>query len=208
MQQIDSTVITTALPQMAISLHTDPVRFSVAVTAYLLSLAVFVPLSGWEADRFGGRTIFRVGNLLRSPLGGLFRSLLCDARSSEDASHGVIPLVTGVFVDGIPTLAHRNHCCPRSCPHRRIFDSELVEKRVSVGAREALDQVRVLARVGQAGFALEIRRVDNQRVSLPVAARVSLPLTNAPMGTPMQGNDASVVDHLVENHDIFGVWNS
>jgi MFS family permease len=45
MQQIDSTVITTALPQMAISLRTDPVRLSVAVTAYMLSLAVFVPLS-------------------------------------------------------------------------------------------------------------------------------------------------------------------
>ena len=59
MQQIDSTVVTTALPQMAISLHTDPVRLSVAVTAYLLSLAVFVPVSGWAADRFGGRTVFR-----------------------------------------------------------------------------------------------------------------------------------------------------
>ncbi len=59
MQQIDSTVITTALPQMAKSLHTDPVRLSVAVTAYLLSLAVFVPVSGWAADRFGGRIIFR-----------------------------------------------------------------------------------------------------------------------------------------------------
>jgi EmrB/QacA subfamily drug resistance transporter len=60
MQQIDSTVITTALPQMAVSLHADPVRLSVAVTAYLLSLAVFVPVSGWAADRFGGRTIFRM----------------------------------------------------------------------------------------------------------------------------------------------------
>ncbi len=59
MQQIDSTVVTTALPQMAISLHTDPVRLSVAVTAYLLSLAVFVPVSGWAADRYGGRTVFR-----------------------------------------------------------------------------------------------------------------------------------------------------
>ena len=59
MQQIDSTVVTTALPQMAISLHTDPVRLSVAVTAYLLSLAVFVPVSGWAADRFGGRSVFR-----------------------------------------------------------------------------------------------------------------------------------------------------
>src|SRR3974377_512696 len=59
MQQIDSTVITTALPQMPISFHSDPVNLSVAVTAYLLSLAVFVPVSGWAADRFGGRTIFR-----------------------------------------------------------------------------------------------------------------------------------------------------
>ena len=59
MQQLDSTVITTALPQMAISLHTDPVRLSVAVTAYILSLAVFIPVSGWAADRFGGRTVFR-----------------------------------------------------------------------------------------------------------------------------------------------------
>jgi EmrB/QacA subfamily drug resistance transporter len=59
MQQLDSTVITTALPQMAVSLHTDPVRLSVAVTAYILSLAVFIPVSGWAADRFGGRTVFR-----------------------------------------------------------------------------------------------------------------------------------------------------
>jgi EmrB/QacA subfamily drug resistance transporter len=59
MQQIDATVITTALPQMAISLNSDPVTLSVAVTAYLLSVAVFIPVSGWAADRFGGRTVFR-----------------------------------------------------------------------------------------------------------------------------------------------------
>jgi EmrB/QacA subfamily drug resistance transporter len=59
MQQLDSTVITTALPQMAKSLNADPIRLSVAVTAYLLSLAIFVPVSGWAADRFGGRIVFR-----------------------------------------------------------------------------------------------------------------------------------------------------
>src|ERR1700716_751385 len=59
MQQIDATVITTALPQMAVSLDSDPVTLSVAVTAYLLSVAVFIPVSGWAADRFGGRTVFR-----------------------------------------------------------------------------------------------------------------------------------------------------
>jgi EmrB/QacA subfamily drug resistance transporter len=60
MQQIDATGITTALPQMAVSFGTDPVRLSIAVTAYLLSLAVFIPISGWVADRFGGRTVFRL----------------------------------------------------------------------------------------------------------------------------------------------------
>src|SRR3984893_1982653 len=59
MQQIDATEITTALPQMAISLNSDPVALSVAVTAYLLSVAVFIPVSGWAADRFSSRTVFR-----------------------------------------------------------------------------------------------------------------------------------------------------
>jgi len=80
MQQIDSTVITTALPQMAVSLNTDPVRLSVAVTAYLLSLAVFVPVSGWAADRFGGRTVFRAAIALFT-LG----SILCGLSSSVTA---------------------------------------------------------------------------------------------------------------------------
>lgn len=60
MQQIDATAITTALPQMAISLNTDPIRLTIAVTSYLLSIAVFIPVSGWAADRFGGRTVFRL----------------------------------------------------------------------------------------------------------------------------------------------------
>jgi EmrB/QacA subfamily drug resistance transporter len=59
MQQIDATAVTTALPQMAISLNTDPIRLTIAVTSYLLSIAVFIPVSGWAADRFGGRTVFR-----------------------------------------------------------------------------------------------------------------------------------------------------
>ena len=54
MQQLDSTVITTALPQMAISLHTDPVRLSVAVTAYILSLAVV-----HSGERLGRRPLRR-----------------------------------------------------------------------------------------------------------------------------------------------------
>jgi EmrB/QacA subfamily drug resistance transporter len=74
MQQIDATVITTALPQMAISLNSDPVALSVAVTAYLLSVAVFIPVSGWAADRFGGRTVFRAAIGLFT-LGSIFCGL-------------------------------------------------------------------------------------------------------------------------------------
>ncbi len=74
MQQLDATVITTALPQMAVSFNADPVRLSVAVTAYLLSLAVFVPVSGWAADRFGGRTVFRAAIALFT-LGSIFCGL-------------------------------------------------------------------------------------------------------------------------------------
>src|SRR6202790_3505405 len=59
MEMLDATVISTALPAMARSLHEDPIRLNLAITSYLLSLAVFIPISGWMADRFGARTVFR-----------------------------------------------------------------------------------------------------------------------------------------------------
>ncbi len=57
-ENMDSTVISTSLPAMARDLGTDPIALKLAMTAYLLSLAVFIPISGWVADRFGSRTIF------------------------------------------------------------------------------------------------------------------------------------------------------
>jgi MFS family permease len=59
LENLDSTVIATALPQIAASLGEDPLRLNLAITSYLLSLAVFIPLSGWVADRFGARRVFR-----------------------------------------------------------------------------------------------------------------------------------------------------
>ncbi len=59
MQNLDSTVIATALPTMAKAFGADPVHMNVALTSYLLSLAVFIPASGWIADRYGTRTVFR-----------------------------------------------------------------------------------------------------------------------------------------------------
>src|SRR5689334_9986216 len=58
MQNLDSTVIATALPTIARSLGESPLRLNVAITCYLLSLAVFIPISGWTADRFGARRVF------------------------------------------------------------------------------------------------------------------------------------------------------
>ena len=52
-------MVATALPTMARTFHTAPVHMNVALTSYLLSLAVFIPASGWVADRFGARTVFR-----------------------------------------------------------------------------------------------------------------------------------------------------
>src|SRR6476660_8574614 len=60
MQNLDSTVIATALPTMAKTFGADPVHMNVALTSYLLSLAVFIPASGWIADRYGARTVFRI----------------------------------------------------------------------------------------------------------------------------------------------------
>jgi EmrB/QacA subfamily drug resistance transporter len=59
MQNLDSTVIATALPTMARAFHADPVHMNVALTAYLFAVALFVPASGWMADRYGTRQVFR-----------------------------------------------------------------------------------------------------------------------------------------------------
>ncbi|HWG03636.1 MAG TPA: DHA2 family efflux MFS transporter permease subunit [Beijerinckiaceae bacterium] len=59
MQTLDSTIVTTAIPQIANSFGVSPVNLSGAITSYILSLAVFIPISGWVADRFGARTVFQ-----------------------------------------------------------------------------------------------------------------------------------------------------
>ncbi|MEI6800324.1 MAG: MFS transporter, partial [Pseudomonadota bacterium] len=59
MENIDASVLSTSLPAMAVDLATDPIHLKLVLTSYLLALAVFIPASGWAADRFGARTIFR-----------------------------------------------------------------------------------------------------------------------------------------------------
>jgi EmrB/QacA subfamily drug resistance transporter len=59
MEQLDGTVLATALPTMARSFDVDPLHMNIALTSYLLTLAMFIPASGRLADRFGSRSVFR-----------------------------------------------------------------------------------------------------------------------------------------------------
>ena len=60
MEGLDSTMIAVAIPDMAKSLGESPLRLNLVITTYLLSLAVFIPVSGWIADRLGTRIVFCV----------------------------------------------------------------------------------------------------------------------------------------------------
>jgi EmrB/QacA subfamily drug resistance transporter len=64
MEVMDGTIIVTALPHMAVSFHVGVVDLNVGITAYLMAMAVFIPISGWIADRFGARTVFTVAVVL------------------------------------------------------------------------------------------------------------------------------------------------
>ncbi len=77
MENLDGTVISTSLPAIARDLHEDPIALKLALTSYLLALAVFIPASGWVADRYGTRTVFRLAIMVFT--GG---SILCGFSSS------------------------------------------------------------------------------------------------------------------------------
>jgi EmrB/QacA subfamily drug resistance transporter len=80
MENMDSTVIATSLPAIAKDIGTNPLALKLAVTSYLLSLAIFIPASGWTADRFGARTVFRaaIAVFMIGSIGCAFSSSLTD----------------------------------------------------------------------------------------------------------------------------------
>jgi EmrB/QacA subfamily drug resistance transporter len=77
MEALDSTVIVTALPQMAVSFGESSVRLSLGISVYMLTLAVVIPASGWIADRFGTRRVFCGAIALFT-----IASMLCGASNS------------------------------------------------------------------------------------------------------------------------------
>jgi len=64
MEQMDSTVIATALPAIATDLGVGPITLKLALTSYMVALAIFIPISGWMADNFGAKNIFRLAILV------------------------------------------------------------------------------------------------------------------------------------------------
>lgn len=64
LQQLDSMILNTAIPQMAESLGTSALSLKLAITSYLLTLALFIPISGYVADRFGTRKTFSMAMLV------------------------------------------------------------------------------------------------------------------------------------------------
>jgi EmrB/QacA subfamily drug resistance transporter len=108
MQTLDSTVIMNALPTMARSFRVNPVILDQAVTAYLLSAAVFLPISAWAADRFGAKRLFRaaiVGFALSSLLCGVAQNLpmLVAARILQGAAGAmIVPVGRLVLLRAVP----------------------------------------------------------------------------------------------------------
>ena len=72
MEQLDSTIVNTAVPAMAASLNVSPLSLKGVVASYILSLAVGIPVSGWMADRYGTRSVFAWAVALFT-----FSSVLC-----------------------------------------------------------------------------------------------------------------------------------
>ena len=89
-ENMDSTAIATSLPAMAADLGVEPIALKLALTSYMLALAVFIPISGWVADRFGARPTFMaaIGVFLLGSLG-------CAAAGSLEG------LVSARFVQGM-----------------------------------------------------------------------------------------------------------
>ncbi len=57
MESLDTTILNTAVPTIAAALHVAPLSMKSVLASYTLSLAVFIPISGWMADRFGTRAV-------------------------------------------------------------------------------------------------------------------------------------------------------
>src|SRR5262245_20969104 len=115
----------------------------------------------------------------------LFLLALSPARALEGVLHRVVPLVAGVLVQPVRRIAVQwNRDRPRTHIHLRIVDSRLIVNRVGVGPRKALDDAQLLGLKNSLDAAacrarrdpslvVIVRRLDDERVSFPAAARIA-----------------------------------
>lgn len=90
MQSVDSTALSTVLPTLARSFHASPIDMRLVLTIYMVVQALFLPASGWAADRFGARRVFMAAMAVFL-LGSLFSGL----------SHSLLQLIGGRIVQGL-----------------------------------------------------------------------------------------------------------
>src|SRR5438552_467513 len=100
------------------------------------------------------------------------------SRAAEHAGERVVAFVAGVLVETLGRRVPRIFAGPRSVPRRRILDSEAIEERPRIDAREALDDVQVLARAAELRLVREVGRVDDERIALPMPDRVAHPFAD------------------------------
>nr|WP_257098880.1 MDR family MFS transporter [Pseudovibrio flavus] len=111
MNMIDATVLGTALPAIATDFGSDPVSMNLTMSVYLLMLAVFIPLSGWMADKYGTKPVFLVAIsvfMISSVLCGLANSQLelVAARALQGASGALtLPVARLVLLKAAPKEA-------------------------------------------------------------------------------------------------------
>src|SRR2546426_5629585 len=134
------------------------------------------------------------------------RCLLFFAAAIQDTRHSVISLVTGVLENPALALPPGNCGRPGFRPGCWILECDFVIDRVGIETREALDHMQAAGRTSEVRLVGEIRRIDDQCVAVPMAARVAEVLADAlvQMRTPVQRDDSSFMNHFVENDHAIG----
>src|SRR3990167_10028778 len=105
MDVLDSNVINTAVPAMAHTFHVNPIDIKIGLISYLLSLAIFIPMSGWAADKYGIKILF-ISALGLFTLSSFFcgyastLKTLVIARSIQGIGGGGLVFLGGVFILG------------------------------------------------------------------------------------------------------------
>src|SRR5258708_4970454 len=162
MENMDSTVIATSLPAIAADIGANPLALKLAITSYLLALAIFIPGSGWTADRFGARTIFRAAIVVF-----MIGSIGCAL--AESLHHFVIAR----FLQGMGGAM--------MAPVGRLILVRIVDKRRLV---QAMTWLTILALSGRAGFGAGVAGACLLRVGagalpflLPLMLQIGLPKT-------------------------------